>query len=163
MSMVRGWPRTTEQGSITATEGEERSKPGLGSGALEERRMLAAMYTVDSASGMSAGSGTTGSLPYVIGQINTNSDGSGYDVQFSALFNSAQTITPAATLDVTQTVGKIIIQGPGKSKLTVSGGTSRQVWNFADGVSATMTGMTIAHGATSQERGSMSVAARSRS
>ena len=57
---------------------------------------------------------------------------------------SCSTITLASTLDITTTVA---IDGPGSNTLAVSGNNAVEVFAIASGVTATISGLTVEHGA----------------
>lgn len=106
------------------------------------------IYTVNSTGGGSSGSGDSGTLPYVIGQANTNTNTAGSEIQFDkTVFESPQTITlTSSTLVLSETAGPEVISGPGASRLTVSSSDLFLVVRVNSGVTATLAGLTIAHG-----------------
>ncbi|AMV37877.1 choice-of-anchor Q domain-containing protein [Planctomyces sp. SH-PL62] len=117
---------------------------------LERRALLAGdptAYLVNLASAVGAGSGVVGDLAYVVGRANADADPDGSVIRFDpAVFSSPQTITLTATLALTGTVGPIAIEGPGTDLLTISGDDAVQVFRVDTGVTASMSGLTIAHG-----------------
>ncbi len=103
-----------------------------------ETRTVPTTVTVTNTSGDAA---TPGSLPYLIAQSNANG---GYTIEFSNLFNSAQTINLASQLDVTK---PLVIQGPGADLLTITPAAgNNEVFNIAYGTNpATISGVTLAN------------------
>ena len=83
---------------------------------LEERVVLSpTIFTVDSAGNGTSGSGTSGTLPYVISQANANTSTDGSQIEFDpSVFTSSspQTITLGATLVLSETAGPEVIDGP---------------------------------------------------
>jgi fibronectin-binding autotransporter adhesin len=127
---------------------------------LENRCLLSAsIYMVNSTDNGTSGSGDSGTLPYVIGLANNDPNVDGSEIQFSStVFSSPQTITLANTLALLETTGPEMIQGPAAA-LTISGGGPSS--NFSDfavgsGVSASITGLTIANGYTTGDGGGVS-------
>ncbi len=124
---------------------------------LEIRCLLSAsIYTVNSTGNGTSGSGDSGTLPYVVGLANTDPNVDGSEIQFSpAVFSSPQTITLANTLALFESPGPELIEGPAAA-LTISGGGPSS--NFSDfavnsGVTATISGLTIANGFTTNNGG----------
>ena len=104
-------------------------------------------YTVNSTSGGISGSGTSGTLPYV--QFLADADAAPHTeetvIAFDpTVFSAAETITLAATLTLSETSGPEAIDGPGAGLLTVSGGYAFSVFREESGVTATLSGLTIA-------------------
>ncbi len=107
--------------------------------ALEDRTLLAT-FTVTN----TADSGT-GSLPYEIGLANSSAGAN--TITFSSLdFRSPRTITLKGTqLELSNTSGTQTIRGP-SARVTVSGGGLSRVFQVDAGVTAVITGLTIADG-----------------
>jgi parallel beta-helix repeat protein len=126
---------------------------------LERRVVLSpTIFTVDSTGNGTSGSGTSGTLPYVISQANTNANTAGSEIEFdSSVFNSSspQTITLAATLVLTETAGPELIDGPGAGIVTVSGGGAVGVFEVDSGVTASLSGVTISGGSTIENGGGL--------
>lgn len=120
---------------------------------LEERVVLSpTVYTVSSAANGNSGMGLSGTLPYVVGLANSNPNTDGSDIEFDPTVFSAATpptITLTNTLELSETAGPEVIDGPGAAAVTVSGGTGVRVFLVDNGVTATIHGLTIADG-TSQ-------------
>jgi fibronectin-binding autotransporter adhesin len=117
---------------------------------LERREVLSAtIFTVDSPGSGVTGSGTSGTLPYVIAQADANTNAAGSEIEFdSSVFSlsSPQTITLGATLVLSETAAPEVIDGPGADVVTVSGGSAVQVFDVDSGVTASISGLTIANG-----------------
>jgi hypothetical protein len=119
---------------------------------LEERLLLATIYTVNSTGNGTTGTGDSGTLPYVIGQANANTNPAGSEVEFDpTVFAAPQTITLTSTLTLSETAGPEVIDGPGASLVTVSGNNRVGVFAVSDGVTATLSGLTISHGSAHNE------------
>ena len=124
---------------------------------LEERVVLSpTIYTVNSAGSGASGSGTSGALPYVISQANANTNTAGSMIEFeSTVFNasSPQTITLTSTLSLSETDGPEVIDGPGASIVSVSGGNAVGVFKVATNATATIQGVTITEGKNTSSDG----------
>ena len=118
--------------------------------ALEDRLLLSGnptIYTVNSTGNGTTGTGKSGTLPYVIGQANANTNTAGSEIEFDpTVFASPQTITLASTLVLSETAGPEVIDGPGASIVTVSGNNAVEVFSVANGVTASLSGLTISGG-----------------
>ena len=108
------------------------------------------IYTVNSTGSGSSGTGTSGTLPYVIGQANMDSNTAGSLIEFDpTVFSSQKTITLSSTLALSETAGPEVIAGPGRVLVTVSGGGAVRVFSIANSATtATLSGLTIANGST---------------
>ena len=120
---------------------------------LEPRLALSGsptQYTVNSTGNSpTSGSGTSGTLPYVISQANTNTNPAGSEIVFEAtVFSSRQTITLGATLELSETSGPEVIAGPGAALVTISGGDEVSVFTIEKSVTAMISGVTISGGST---------------
>ena len=124
---------------------------------LEDRLLLSGnptIYTVNSTGNGASGSGDSGTLPYVIGQANANTNTAGSEIQFDpTVFASPQTITLSSTLVLSETAGPEVIDGPGASRVTVSGNNAVEVFSVASGVTATLTRLSISSGLASEGGG----------
>ena len=123
---------------------------------LEPRLLLSpTIFTVDSTASGTSGSGTSGTLPYVILQANANANTEGSEIEFdSSVFTSQQTITLGATLVLSETAGPDVIDGP-TAGLTISGGGAVSVFEVESGVTASLSGLTISGGSTSGNGGGL--------
>ena len=104
------------------------------------------IFTVDSMGSGTSGSGTSGTLPYVISQANANTNTDGSEIEFDpSVFTSSapQTITLGATLVLSETAGPEVIDGPGAGIVTVSGSDASRVFLVDNGVTASISGLTI--------------------
>ena len=113
------WDITKSRGS-SLTRRRRRKQPWFLE-ALEDRLLLSGsptIYTVNSTGNGTTGTGDSGTLPYVIGQANANTNKAGSEIQFDpTVFKTAQTITLASTLVLSETAGPEVIDGPGMSSL----------------------------------------------
>jgi len=122
---------------------------------LEERVLLSGNPTVYTVTDTSDNVTDTGSLRYAISQANANTNTAGSEITFSSLFNMPQTISLGSTLALTETAGPEMIEGPGASNLTISGNNKVGVFNLAEGVTATLSGVTISGGMNNQAGGAI--------
>ncbi len=111
-------------------------------------------YMVDLTGATGSGSGTVGDLPYVVARANANTNPLGSVIAFDpTVFGTPQTITLSSTLTLSETAGPEVIDGPGASLVTVSGGGAVGVFSVSSGVMATLAGVTISHGAAADGGG----------
>ncbi len=95
-----------------------------------------------------------GDLRYCIDQADANSNTAGSLIRFDpTVFGTPQTITLSSTLTLSETAGPEVINGPGASLVTVSGHDAVRDFHVNGGVTATLTGLTIAHGMAQQGGG----------
>ncbi len=117
---------------------------------LEPRVVLSpTIFTVDSIGSGTSGSGTSGTLPYVISLANANTSTDGSEIEFDpSVFTSSspQTITLGATLVLSETAGPEVIDGPGAGLVTVSGNNTSEVFNIAGDTVVSMSGLSIIDG-----------------
>ncbi len=123
---------------------------------LEERALLSGptVYTVDLATDTApttggTGSGTSGDLRYCITQANGNTSSAGSAIEFApSVFapSKRQTIALGAVLTLSETGGPEAIDGPGASIVTISGAERSEVFSVNTGVTATLSGLTVANG-----------------
>jgi len=118
---------------------------------LEDRLLLSGsptIYTVNSTGNGSTGTGTSGTLPYVISQANIDPNTAGTEIQFiPTVFGSPQTITPTSTLALNATAGPEVIDGPGANLVTINGNGAIGVFSVASATTATIAGLTLTSGA----------------
>ena len=113
------------------------------------------VYTVNSTGSGSSGTGTSGTLPYVIGLADMNPNLAGSVIEFAPTVFSAsnpQTITLTGTLELGEPSGPLVIDGPGAGAVTISGGGAVQVFLAEPGAVTTLSGLTIS-GGNSQTNG----------
>ena len=123
---------------------------------LEDRILLSGsptIYTVDLTSDTGTSTGTdAGDLLYCITQANANPNTAGSEIEFApTVFSAAtpQTITLSSTLELTETAGPEVIDGPGASIVTISGNNAVEVFDDPQAdVTATLMGLTISGGMT---------------
>jgi hypothetical protein len=95
-----------------------------------------------------------GDLLYCITQANAQGNPSGSVIGFDpTIFTTPQTITLSSTLALSDTHGPEVIDGPGANLVTVSGNAAVAVLLVDSGVTATLSGLTIADGMTSADGG----------
>ncbi len=105
------------------------------------------IYTVSALTDTGAGSGTTGDLLYCIEQANAAANSDGSLIQFSSsLFRTPQTIALSSTLVLSGKAGPEVISGPGAGLVSISGGGTSGVFVVDNGVTATLSGLTITGG-----------------
>ncbi len=123
---------------------------------LEDRLLLSGsptVYTVDLTSDTGAGSGTTGDLLYAIDQANANTNPAGSVIQFApSVFKASESpvnpvapagITLTKPLDLTGTIGPIVIDGPGENAIVLYGNNAVTAFEINSGVTATISGFLI--------------------
>ncbi len=113
------------------------------------------IYVVNSSGSGSTGTGNTGTLPYVVGQANSDPNTAGSQIEFDTTVfgpGSLHTIALAATLELSETAGPEVIDGPGSQFVAVSGGRS-SIGDFRRtmilNVTASLSGLTITKGSAS--------------
>jgi parallel beta-helix repeat protein len=113
---------------------------------LEDRR-LPSTFTVSSV----LDDGSSGTLRSAMSQA--NSSGGSNTIQFSSeVFDSAQTITLTQGV-LSLNSGTITIEGPGAGLLTINANDASRVFDVSDGVTASISGLTIAGGSTTGNGG----------
>ncbi len=126
---------------------------------LENRTLLSGsptIYTVDLTTDTGTGSDNKGDLLYCITQANANTNAAGSEIEFDpTVFQVAtqQSITLSATLDLLETAGPEVIDGPGASDLKITGNDTVQVFSVSSDTTATLSGLTIWGGMTNQDGG----------
>ncbi len=118
---------------------------------LENRTLLSGsptVYTVDLTGGLGAStSSNEGTLLFCITQANANTNTAGSEIEFDpTVFATPQTITLFSTLVLDETQGPEVIDGPGASVVTVSGNATVEVLSVSSGVTASLSGLTVADG-----------------
>jgi hypothetical protein len=129
------WPGRAPRAARLRADPPRRRRPLLE--VLEDRTAPSA-YHVTSLLDTGAGSGLAGDLRYCLTQANANPgpDTIAFDVTGTIALQSA---LPALSDDVD-------VQGPGAASLTVSGGGSYRVFAVSAGVTAGLSGLTVADG-----------------
>ncbi|HEV3311517.1 MAG TPA: choice-of-anchor Q domain-containing protein, partial [Chloroflexota bacterium] len=144
-----------------STTGRTRHRRRLGMlEGLEGRVLLTGsptIYTVDPTSDTGAGSNNKGDLLYCITQANADPNTAGSEITFDpTVFNAAtpQTIKLSKTLDLTETAGPEMIDGPGAGVVTISGNNAVEVFDDPQAnVTASLSGLTISGGMTNASGG----------
>jgi hypothetical protein len=137
-------------------------RPALGW--LEPRTLLSGnptYYTVNLTSDTGASSGTdattgdpSGDLLWAITQANANTNTAGSVINFDpTVFGTSQTITLSNTLELSESDGPEMIQGPGSAVGTISGGNAVGVILVDGGVTASVSNLTISGGNASSGGG----------
>lgn len=104
-------------------------------------------------------SGTPSPMPTVIPVTNTNDNGPGSLRQALADANDGDTITFAVNGSIGLTSGELLvarsitISGPGLENLAVNGNSKSRVFHIASGQTATISGLTVTNGNTSDSGG----------
>jgi IPT/TIG domain len=108
---------------------------------LEDRVVPSAWLVTNT----SNSAGTSGSLPWAVAQADT--DTSNANITFDpADFTNATTITLAGTLNLTNTLFSITINGSGAGPISVSGNHAIEVFDIASGVTTGISSLTVANG-----------------
>ena len=69
------------------------------------------------------GSGTSGTLPYVISLANADTNPEGSEIEFDlTVFSSPQTINVGTGLSLDESPGPEVLEGPGAALLSITGG-----------------------------------------
>ena len=98
-----------------------------------------------------ADSGVTGTLRWAVEQADSAASASTIDFN---LGSSPQTISlTQGQLTLSNTAYSITIDGPGESKLSISGADATRVFQIDAGVTATISGLTITGGSAAGEGG----------
>jgi len=128
---------------------------------LEDRILLSGtptMYMVDLTSDTGTKTSTdAGDLLYCITQANANPNTAGSEIQFDpTVFTAAtpRTITLSSTLELKETAGPEVIDGPGATVVTISGNNAVEVFDDPQAdVTATLSELTITGGMTNATGG----------
>ena len=125
---------------------------------LEGRVLLSGSptyYTVNLTSDTGAASGTdaypvtgapSGDLLWAITQANANTNPAGSVIEFDpTIFATTQTITLSSTLELSESAGPEVIDGP-SAGVVVSGNNAVEVFQIDGGVTGTLAGLTISGG-----------------
>jgi predicted outer membrane repeat protein len=117
---------------------------------LESRVVLSpTIFTVDSPGSGTSGSGTSGTLPYIISLANANTSTDGSEIEFDpSVFTSSspQTITLGATLVLSEAAGPEVIDGPGAGLVAISGNNTSVPFSIAADTVASISGLSIIDG-----------------
>ncbi len=112
--------------------------------ALEDRRLLATFTVTSTADTTTGGKPTDGTLRWAVVQANAATSPSTIDFSLAA---GPQTITLLrGALVLRNTADSIEIDGPGASLLTIDGNENGRVFQVDQGVTATLSGLTITGG-----------------
>ncbi len=118
---------------------------------LEDRRLLSTFTVTGTADSAPAGSPGTGTLRWAVDQADSAASPSTIDFD---LGTSPATITLAqGPLVLSNTSDSIAIDGPGASLLSISGNNAGKVFLIEGGVTATLSGLTIADGSSNNGGG----------
>jgi len=118
---------------------------------LEERVLQAGSPTVFMVNNTSNSAAVRHSLPWAVGKADANTNTAGSLIEFKAnVFKAStpRTITLASTLALLETKGPLVIDGPGASIVTISGNNAVEVFSVATGVTASLSGLTISGGSS---------------
>jgi len=148
--MIRHWLSDLKKSAQTSRQsrGGRRRRLCVLEG-LEERVLLSGNPTVFKVVNASGNAAMPGSLPFEIQQANANTNTAGSLIEFDKnVFkaNTPRTITLAITLALSETDGPEVIDGPGASIVTVSGNNAVGVFQVDNGVTASLSGLTISGG-----------------
>ena len=100
------------------------------------------------------GTGTSGDIAYVIGQVNTNTNPAGSLVQFDpTVFAAPQTIPLTSTLEISEKAGPVVIQGFANNKnVAIDGQNTVGDFMIDSGVTATLSNLDIRGGERRRRR-----------
>jgi hypothetical protein len=85
-----------------------------------------------------------GSIRYVVNEVNADGSAAADTIDLTGVSGTIKLTNGA--LGLTRTKGPVIITGPGASSLTISGNNASGVFTFANNVTASIFGLTIAKG-----------------
>jgi hypothetical protein len=90
---------------------------------MESRIVLSpTIYSVDSAGSGTTGTGSSGTLPYVISLANGDTNPDGSEIVFDpTVFSTPQTIDLTSRMELQESAGPLVIDGPGAGLLSISG------------------------------------------
>ena len=159
--MIRHWLSGLSKSSQATRQSRARRRRRLCAlEGLEDRLLLSGsptVYTVDLTSNNGTSTSTNmGDLLYCITQANANTNPAGSLILFDPTdFATPQTIALNSTLELSETAGPEVIDGPGASVVTISGNNAVGVFNLPEGVTATLSGVTISGGMNNQAGGAI--------
>ena len=116
-------------------------------------------YLVDSNASSISGSGSSGTLSYVVVLANANTNPAGSQITFDPTeFSTPQTITLASTLVLSEASGAEVIDASNVSPVTISGTdvAGSPVIQVGPGLTATLKDLRIINGSGSGEGGGIS-------
>ena len=114
-------------------------------------------YTVNLLSDTGASSGTdsttgdpSGDLLWAVTEANANTNPAGSVINFDpTVFAMSQTIALSSTLDLDESAGPEVINGPGSGLLAVDGEGRVTVFDVKEGTTASISGLTVSGGSAS--------------
>jgi hypothetical protein len=92
-----------------------------------------------------------GSIRYVVNEVNADGSAAADTIDLTGVSGTIKLTNGA--LGLTRTKGPVIITGPGASSLTISGNNASGVFTFANNVTASIFGLTIAKGSNGNGNG----------
>jgi predicted outer membrane repeat protein len=117
---------------------------------LEDRVVLSpTIYTVDSTGQDTSGTGLSGTLPYVVGLANSNTNSDGSEIEFDPTVFSGSAVARinlSAALALSETDGPEVVDGPGASAVIINTSGYSQVFVVDSGVTAALDGLSIYNG-----------------
>ena len=156
--MIRNWLNRFGPSSYITRQTRARRRRRLCTlEGLEDRVLLSSSPTPFLVTDTSDSPADTGSLRYAINLANANSNTAGSLITFAP--NVFNTTTPQVitllngALDLKETAGPEVIDGPGPGALTIWGNDTYQGFDVAGGVTASLTGLTIERGHTAALNG----------
>ncbi len=138
MKTFQRWNKQTVGTTNTAHSRARRNRLNLEH--LEDR-ITPSTFTVTD---LTDNPGDTGSIRYAINQVNADSSSAADTIDLTGV--SGTIILGGGALTLTRTAGAIAIAGPGAGTLTISGNHASGVFQIDSGVTASISGLTIANG-----------------
>jgi uncharacterized repeat protein (TIGR03803 family)/predicted outer membrane repeat protein len=116
---------------------------------LEDRVTPSVPTTTFTVTDLTDNSSDAGSIRHAIAAVNADSSTAMDVINLTGV--SGTIVLSNGVLDLTRTSGPVVITGAGASSLTISGNHVSQVLNFATGMNASLSGLTVANALSSNE------------
>jgi hypothetical protein len=115
------------------------------------------VFTVNLLSDANTGTGTSGDIAYVVGLANSNTNPAGSLIQFDpTLFATSKTIALTSTLELANTIGPVMIQGPATNSVVINGEGNVGDFMVDTGVTASFSHLVITGGNDGGDGGGVS-------
>ena len=137
---------TAVEGVTTDQRGQplDAPNPDIGAFQAQSGEVLASQFAVNS----TADDGSTGTLRWAVAQANLAASTSTIDIELGTA--PATIALSQGQLELTNTAASIAIDdGPGEGPVTINGNNAGRVFQVDQGVTAILSGLTIAGGSTS--------------
>jgi hypothetical protein len=139
------------------TRRRSRARRHRGLEQFEERVLLSAnptTYTVNLLSDTGTGTGNSGDLAYVVNLANANTNPAGSLIEFDpTVFGMFRTIALNSTLELSETSGPEVIEGPATSKVVIDGNGTVGDFQVDTGMTAALSQLVVDNGSTGSDGG----------